>query len=62
MRRNIFRIVVLFPFLLINWAALHDISSGEPNVYLEYSVVVLSIILIVYLVTNRYIKLKQNRI
>ena len=62
MKRNFVRMFVLMPFIGINWAALHDITSGEPNIYLEYLIISVSIILVASFLTHRYIKLKQNRI
>ena len=58
----IIKILASVPMIGINWAALHDISAGEPNVYMEYSVVIASGLLAIYLLVNRYLKLKQNRI
>ena len=36
-----------FILLALNWAALHDIIKGEPNVWMEWSVVSGSAILLV---------------
>lgn len=36
-------IVVLL--LALDWAALHDILKGEPNLYAEYGMIVFSIII-----------------
>lgn len=48
--RDRIKIIVLTAIVLIllalDWAALHDIFRGEPNLYLEYAVVMFSIILI----------------
>jgi hypothetical protein len=33
-------------FLLLDWAALHDIIKGEENTFAEYSMLVISIIVI----------------
>ena len=60
--RNRIKIIVLTAIALIllalDWAALHDIFKGEPNLYLEYAVVVFSIILISAVV---FIMLKKKR-
>jgi len=37
---------IVLTLLALDWAALHDIFRGEPNLYLEYAVVIFSIILI----------------
>ena len=62
MKESLIKILASIPLLGINWAALHDISVGEPNPYMEYSVVIASGLLAIYLLVNRYIKLKQDRI
>lgn len=38
-------ISVIVILLALDWAALHDILKGEPNPYLEYGIVVFSIII-----------------
>ena len=37
----------------LNWAALHDILKGEPNVGMEWTVVVLSVALVAVVVFRR---------
>ena len=47
-RRDKIRIVLLIAFVLLlvalDWAALHDIVKGEPNLHAEYGMVVFSVI------------------
>jgi hypothetical protein len=50
MTRVVFWFVVL-SLAAINWAALHDILKGEANVWMEWSVVAVSALLLaVYLI------------
>jgi len=60
--RDRIKIIVLAAIALIllalDWAALHDIFKGEPNPYLEYAVVVFSIILISAVI---FITLKRKK-
>ena len=37
----------------LNWAALHDILKGEPNVWLEWSIVLASLALVVTMIWKR---------
>ena len=60
--RDRIKIIVLTAIVLIllalDWAALHDILKGEPNLYLEYAVVMFSIILISAVI---FITLKRKK-
>lgn len=60
--RNESKIIVLTAIVLIllalEWVALHDIFKGEPNLYLEYAVVIFSIILISTVI---FITLKRKK-
>jgi len=60
--RDRIKIIVLTAIVLIllalEWAALHDILKGEPNLYLEYAVVMFSIILISAVI---FITLKRKK-
>jgi len=60
--KTIVKIIAAIPFMGINWAALYDITSGEPNPYMEYSVIIASLGLVIFLLINRYIKLKSRRV
>ena len=46
----------LFVLLLaaINWAALHDISKGEQDVWLEWSLVIGSVLLLYRFLARRF--------
>lgn len=37
--RKIIIALLVFVLLALNWAALHDILKGEPNVWMEWTVV-----------------------
>lgn len=37
----------------LNWAALHDILKGEPNVYLEWGFILASLALVVTMIWKR---------
>jgi len=60
--RDRIKIIVLTAIVLIllalEWTALHDILKGEPNLYLEYAVVIFSIILISAVI---FITLKRKK-
>ncbi len=45
MKRVLFWLFVL-ALVVLNWAALHDILKGEPNVWLEWTAVVISVALL----------------
>ncbi len=45
MKRVLFWLFVL-ALVALNWAALHDILKGEPNVWLEWTAVVISVALL----------------
>ena len=49
---------IVLILLALDWAALHDIFKGEPNLYLEYAVVIFSIILISAVI---FITLKRKK-
>ena len=42
--RDLLLIAVVLAVLALDWAALHDILKGEPNVYGEYGMLVFSVI------------------
>lgn len=44
--------------LALDWVALHDILEGEPNVYLEYGIVRLSILIFGVVI---FISLKREK-
>ena len=46
MTKLLFAVFVL-ALAALNWAALHDILKGEPNVWQEWTVVLLSVSLVV---------------
>ena len=50
------RWLILIGFAMLaalNWAALHDILKGEPNVYLEWGFVLASLALVVTMIWKR---------
>jgi len=50
------RWLILIGFAMLaalNWAALHDILKGEPNVWLEWSIVLASLALVVTMIWKR---------
>jgi len=51
--------LVLF-LLALDWAALDDILKGEPNVYAEYGMVALSIVVFMAMIFTR-LKRKNKR-
>ena len=51
----------LLLFLLLDWAALHDILKGEENTFAEYSMLVISISVIPLLI-YKILKNKLERI
>ena len=42
--RTVLLIGTIVLLLLLDWAALHDILKGEPNLYAEYGMILFSII------------------
>jgi hypothetical protein len=45
--RKLFVALFVLALLALNWAALHDILKGEPDVWMEWSIVALSVLLLV---------------
>lgn len=45
--QKLFNSLFILALLALNWAALHDILHGEPNTWMEWSVVLLSILLLI---------------
>jgi len=43
--RKCFVVGIVLLLLALDWAALHDILKGEPNPYLEYGMVVFSLVI-----------------
>ena len=43
--KTILLIGVVLLLLALDWAALHDILKGEPNLYAEYGMILLSMII-----------------
>jgi len=44
--RKLFVALFVLGVFALNWAALHDILKGEPDVWMEWSVVALSLMLL----------------
>ena len=55
LHKSFYIIAVLF-ILLLDWAALHDIIKGEENTFAEYSMLVLSLIAVPFLIYKIYKK------
>jgi hypothetical protein len=53
MRNRILLVAILLVLLALDWAALHDILRGEPNLWMEWAVVALSAAVVALLVINR---------
>jgi 4-amino-4-deoxy-L-arabinose transferase-like glycosyltransferase len=49
MRNRFLLVAVLLVLLVLDWAALHDILKGEPNVWMEWAVVALSAVVVALL-------------
>lgn len=45
--KKLFWVLVVLFILALDWAALHDIAKGEPNLYAEYSMLVASVIIFI---------------
>ncbi len=43
--KNLLAVAIVLLLLALDWAALHDILKGEPNLYGEYGVVAFSLII-----------------
>lgn len=43
--KAILLLVIVVVLLALDWAALHDILKGEPNLYAEYGMIILSVII-----------------
>jgi uncharacterized membrane protein len=54
MRRILVALFVLV-VLALNWAALHDIIKGEPNPWMEWTIVIASLMLLLVTVVRRYL-------
>jgi uncharacterized membrane protein len=54
MRRILAALFVLV-VLALNWAALHDIIKGEPNPWMEWTIVIASLMLLLVTVVRRYL-------
>lgn len=59
-RKSAYAFAILL-FLLLDWAALHDIIKGEQNTFAEYSMLVISIIVIPLLI-YKILETKPERI
>ena len=44
--KKLFVTLFILALLALNWAALHDILHGEPDAWMEWSVVILSALLL----------------
>ncbi len=44
--KNLLLIAVVFVLLALDWAALHDILKGEPDTYLEYAMLMFSLVVL----------------
>ncbi len=58
MKRVLFWLFVL-ALVALNWAALHDILKGEPNVWLEWTAVVISVALLGVWADRRIVQSKK---
>jgi uncharacterized membrane protein len=58
MRRILVALFVLV-VLALNWAALHDIIKGEPNPWMEWTIVIASLMLLLVTVVRRYLPQKR---
>ena len=46
-------IAIVLLLLALDWAAIHDILKGEPNLYAEYGMIVFSVIVVGVLILVR---------
>jgi hypothetical protein len=53
MRNRILLVAALLILVALDWAALHDILKGEPNVRMEWAVVALSAAVVALLVARQ---------
>lgn len=45
--------MLVLVLLALNWAAMHDIIKGEPNLWMEWSFVIGSVLLLLVYVTRK---------
>jgi uncharacterized membrane protein YdcZ (DUF606 family) len=45
--------ILVLVLLALNWAALHDIIKGEPNLWMEWSFVIGSVLLLLVYATRK---------
>ncbi|MFQ5706951.1 MAG: hypothetical protein ACE5HO_05840 [bacterium] len=59
MRTVLFTAIVVL-FLTLDWAALHDIVKGEPNLFAEYGMLTVSLVVFAALIFNSLRKKSRN--
>ena len=52
--------LLIIVLIVLDWAAIHDIIKGETNLTLEYSLIVLSIIVILAIIAIYVRKIKKS--
>jgi hypothetical protein len=59
-KHKVISLIAILALLALDWAALHDIIKGEPNLTLEYSIIVLSILVILALIAIYVRNIKRS--
>ena len=52
--------ILIIVLIVLDWAAIHDIIKGEPNLTLEYSIIVISILVILALIAIYVRNIKKS--
>jgi len=53
-------VFILFLIILLDWTALYDIIKSKPNLYAEYSMLLLSVVVFYYIVGKKLGVRREN--